>query len=540
MQVSNYSFEHLPFSKLFKTYVNDFGQLAKFYDTNPFDEEAVARKINSFEFAGDRQQTVNILTSFNDRFDIHQAAAQNINRLGDSRSLAVVTGQQLGIYGGPLYTVLKTISVIHLARQLEEAYDRPVVPVFWLADEDHDYEEIRSLTVLNNETDEVERHNLPAKDDELSTVAEMPIPKQISELRKKLKGTLYDTDFTDELWDLLDNCFESGQSFRLSFGRFISKLFSKHGLVLAGSNHPNVKEHTAKLLQRSVDHATEIRESLEDQTTALAEHYHQQVTLYDSNLFYLDEDIGRTKISRNSNGWHAGAARDWEPGKLAEEITEQPEKFSPNVFMRPILQDLLLPTIGYVAGPGETAYFGQMKGMYDCFDLEMPIIFPRLSATIIEPAIDRIMNELPFEFHEFSQRIEDLESNYVDRTEQRDLEALFSDWKEEIKELATSRKENISAIDSTLEGAVEKSTARYFGELDKLKGKVYRAVKKNDEIQLKRIARIKSNLFPQNGLQERVIAGIFFMNKYGIDIWDQLLESLADDETFDHHKLLHL
>jgi uncharacterized protein YllA (UPF0747 family) len=172
--------------------------------------------------------------------------------------------------------------------------------------------------------------------------------------------------------------------------------------------------------------------------------------------------------------------------------------------------------------------------------MEMPIIFPRLSATFVEPAIDRICNELPFDFHEYEERIEDLESGYVDRTEQYDLEKIFGDWKQEVKQLAVPHKDRISDIDSTLEAAVEKSTVRYFGELDKLKGKVYRAVKKRDDIQLKRIRRIKANLFPGNELQERMLASIFYMNKYGVDLWDRLLESLNEAEQFNSHKIVKL
>lgn len=538
MQVSNYSFEHLPFSKLFKTYINDFWQLQEFYAVNPFDEEAIAGKIDNYQFAGDREKTVEVLISLNRQFDVHQAALDNLERFRDDNALAIVTGQQLGIYGGPLYTILKTISTIHLAHRLEQKFNRPVIPVFWLADEDHDYDEIRGLNVLDN--DEVAHVELPPVEESHPTVAEMTIPEQLNEMRDKLRELLYDTDFSDELWELLDEAFQPGSTFFEGFGQLISSLFSKHGLVLAGSNHPQVKNLTSNLLKRSIADADKVRQTLEEQTSRLTEQYHQQVTLYDSNLFYLDDKAGRTKISRNGSGWHAEQSEEWDTNQLVTEIEEQPEKFSPNVFLRPILQDALLPTLGYVAGPGETAYFGQMKGLYSCFNLEMPVIFPRLSATLIEPAIDRIIGELPFEFHEYDNRIEDLESDYVDRTEQHDLEALFENWKQDIEELVDSRKDTISGIDSTLEGAVEKTTSRYFGELDKLKGKVYRSVKKQDEIQLKRIRRIKSNLFPDDDLQERTIAAIFFMNKYGIDIWDRLLDSLDSEEQFDHHKLVYL
>jgi len=390
------------------------------------------------------------------------------------------------------------------------------------------------------ENDKVLELGLPSKENDLPTVAEMTITDEIEQLRTDLKSSLYDTDFSDELWSILDASYHSGNSFLQAFGQLIATLFSKHGLVLAGSNNPKVKQATHTFLSESITKAEDIRAELEAQTDRISEKYHQQVTLYDSNLFYLDGEAGRTKIARNGNGWQTDSGIKWETGQLVEAISEEPQKFSPNVFLRPILQDALLPTLGYVAGPGEAAYYGQMKNMYSCFDLEMPIIFPRLSATLIEPAIDRIINELPFEFYEFNNRIEDLESAYVDRTEQRDIETIFGDWKQKIEGLAEPKTKKIAEVDPTLEGAVGKATAAYFNELDKLKGKVYRAIKQQDETQLKRIRRIKANLFPSDGLQEREIAVIFYMNKYGIDIWDKLLDSLAEDEQFDHHKLIYL
>jgi bacillithiol biosynthesis cysteine-adding enzyme BshC len=538
LEFSDCSYKHLPFSKLFKTYVQDFQQLSEFYTTNPFDGQQIARRINEFSFAGDRQQTVEVLTALNNQFNVDSAALKNIKRLQDERSLVVVTGQQLGIYGGPLYTYLKTISTIHKAQQLERKHDRPVIPVFWLADEDHDYDEIRSITVLND--DQPEQVALPPQKDQHAAVADMKIPEHIEQLRNRLRNSMFDTDFSDELWELLNSSFRSGATFFEAFGHYISKLFSKHGLVLAGSNHPDVKKITGHFLKRSITDADQIRHALDSQTNELREEYHQQVTLYDSNLFYMDEETGRTKINRNSDRWHAGTTEEWQTEQLTAQIERHPELFSPNVFMRPILQDMLLPTIGYVAGPGETAYFGQMKGMYDCFDLEMPVIFPRLSATMVEPAINRILDQLPFEWHEYDNRIEDLESEYVDRTEQHDIEAIFSDWKEKVQQLSDPKASEIAEIDPTLEGAAEKATSTYFNELNKLKGKVYRAVKKQDEIQLNRIKRIQSNLFPNGSLQERIFAGIFFMNKYDVDIWDNILAALDEEEQFDHHKLIYL
>nr|WP_255233382.1 bacillithiol biosynthesis cysteine-adding enzyme BshC [Aliifodinibius salipaludis] len=538
MQVTNYSFVHLPFSELFKTYVHNFDEVSDFFETDPFDPNAVSKKIDEFAFKGNRKQTASILSALNKQFDVHEAALRNIKRLEKENALAIVTGQQLGVYGGPLYTVLKTISTIHITQKLEKEFDRPIVPVFWLADEDHDYDEVRKLTII--EEDEPKTFSLSPKNNHLPTVANLPLPDEISDMRDQLKESLYNTDFSDDLWTLLDESFQKDRSFFEAFGLFISRLFSKHGLVLAGSNHPDVKEATGGYLKASIEKSDTIRDQLEEKSADLAEEYHQQVTLYDSNLFYLDDETGRAKITRNGNGWKTDGNIEWSTAQLIDEIDAHPDRFSPNVFLRPILQDALLPTVGYVAGPGETAYYGQMKSMYQCFDMDMPIIFPRLSATLVEPAIDRIIGELPFEFHEYGNRIEDLESDYVDRTDKHDIEAIFEDWQAQVEEISDNKKKDIADIDPTLEAAAEKATSVYINELNKLKGKVYRSVKKQDQTQLNRIRRIKANLFPGDGLQERTIAGIFFMNKYGIDIWDKLLNTLDPDEDFDHHKLVYL
>lgn len=538
MHRTNCSVKQLPFSDLFHSYLNNFSDVRSFYNGNPFEGPSIKEHARQKPFNCNRARAAELLKTFNEPFDLHKNARQNIDRLMDQETLAIVTGQQLGIYGGPLYTVLKTISAIHLARQLQQKLGRPVIPVFWLADEDHDYDEIRSLQLPNRE--EVTELSLPAREQPLPPVAELNLPPELENLQHEAKQLLYETDFSTDLWQLLEDCFQPGRTFLRAFGDFLTRLFSKHGLVLAGSNHPEIKAFTKDIFKRAVQQADPIRQTLQDQSEQIEQQFHQQVTLYDSNLFYFSDEGNRLKISATDGKWSTGAGEGWSTEGLLQHIDEHPERFSPNVFLRPILQDKLLPTLGYVAGPGELAYYGQMKQLYPLFDSQMPLIFPRMTATIIEPAIDRILNELPFEFYEYQQRIEDLDSAYVERSEQTNIEEVFSSWKQKVNEIAEPHKEQVAAVDATLEGAAGKATAVYFGELDKLKGKVYRAAKKQDETQLNRIRRIKRNLFPGSGMQERTIAAIYFMNKYGLNIWDEILASLDEEESFDRHKLIYV
>ncbi|HLR24479.1 MAG TPA: bacillithiol biosynthesis cysteine-adding enzyme BshC [Fodinibius sp.] len=539
MQITDCSFQQLPFSKLFKTYTSAYGKLDAFYETSPFDEAQITRRFENFDFKGDRARTVEALRAFNEPFDHHQKARNNLERLQEEDALAIVTGQQLGIYGGPLYTVLKTISTIHLAQRMEKVLERPVIPIFWLADEDHDYDEVRSMQILSR--DNIQQFELPAKQQPSPAVAEMSLPAGFAQLKEEVRSALYETEFSDDLWQLLDDCFSPDETYFKAFGQFICRLFSKYGLVLAGSNHPEVKEITKSILKRSVSNAEQLKDALAEQTEQVKISYHQQVTLYDSNIFWFSDSGARLKIDHpDEDSWIVSEGESWTTDELLQQIDKTPERFSPNVFLRPILQDALLPTLGYVAGPGEVAYYAQMKSFYASFERAMPVIFPRLSGTLIEPAVDRIMGELPFEFADYSQRIEDLESTYVEHSEQVDIEALFSDWKQKVEQISESRTSAIAEVDATLEGAAGKATAVYYGELDKLKGKVYRAVKQQDQTQLNRIGKIKTHLFPENELQERLLSPIYYMNKFGVDIWDDLLASLDEEETLNRHKLFEI
>lgn len=537
MQLKNYPFDRLPFTELFRTYVTEYGQLSYFYSANPFDIEALDEHANRITAPQDRDATAELLKLFNERFNLHENALQNIERLREDHSLALVTGQQLGIFGGPLYTILKTVTTIHLAKVLEQKLDRPVIPVFWLADEDHDYDEVKHVRLIDR--DEVRSHSLEFNRSSYPPVAEMTLDDSFDSFKEKVEKDLFETDFTGDLWNLLEDCYVKGNRLDTAFGQLIAKLFSEHGLILAGSNCKSIKEKARHCMKYAIREADQIREVLEEQSSELEATYHRQATIYDSNLFYLDEEAGRTKILRNGDSWTTDGGQEWTTEELLSLIDEHPQKFSPNVFLRPILQDLMVPTLGYVAGPGELAYYGQMKKMYELFERSMPAIFPRMSATIIEPAISRILDELPFEMGDYDDRIEDLESSYVDQAEQHDIEAIFNDWKAKVEKISDMHKSEIKEVDPTLDGAAGKATAVYFGELDKLKGKVYRSVKQQEETQLKRIRKIKANLFPDGALQERIISFIYFMNKYGVDIWDRLLNELDENEQFDQHKLIY-
>jgi uncharacterized protein YllA (UPF0747 family) len=205
------------------------------------------------------------------------------------------------------------------------------------------------------------------------------------------------------------------------------------------------------------------------------------------------------------------------------------------VFLRPILQDYLLPTLAYVAGPGEMAYYAQMKQLYGVFKKDMPVITPRHSATLVEPAIRRLLDELPFDFTEYTARVDELEKKYIAQHSGLDPMQLANDW---IAELAAVSQKYIDAIgdeDPTLKASADKLITEFETSIDRVKGKLIRSVKQKEQTGINRIRRVKTSLFPDNGLQERTLSGIYFMNKYGTDIWDRVIDAFATVKADEHY-----
>jgi bacillithiol biosynthesis cysteine-adding enzyme BshC len=539
VNLSELSFLNLPFNKLFQDYIKNSQKLSPFFQTNPFSKSDLEESFQSFRFTNERDKTVSILKEFNRKFGAGNKTLQSIERFSDERSVAIVTGQQLSLIGGPLFTIYKIISAIHFAQKWEKQFNVPCIPVFWLADEDHDYEEIASLGLPLK--DDHKKITLSKESDLDKRVAEIELNSSFESFKQEVIESQFDTDFTDKLWRKLDECYQPGRTIGEAFGRLVLELFKEYGLILAGSAEPLIKKHLSAIMTKSVKGVEDQYKLLEAKSSHLVSNgYHAQVHLQHSNLFWIDDKGNRTKLSYENRTWTAdGNDISWSTTELINEIEERPERFSPNVFLRPILQNELLPTFAYIGGPGEISYHAQMKDFFGAFDQTMPVIVPRFSATLIESGIDRIFEKLPFELSDYYERIEDLESRFIEQSDSPDIESIFNEWHGHVNEVSENPIDKIKNIDPTLEGSSEKAKAAFFTELDKLKGKVYRSVKDQEKTQLNRIRKIKTNLFPNGNLQEREVAFIYFMNKYGLDIWDRLLETLEDEEP-NSHKVIRL
>lgn len=537
MKIESVSFREYPFSKLFHDYLSGSNKVSEYFEYDPFSDEALNQRINNLQYHNDRKEVVNVLKNFNKRFDAAGETFDSIDKLIDEKTVTVVTGQQMILYGGPLFTIYKIMTVIHTARNMEQKLNRSVVPVFWLADEDHDYKEAATISLPSRDEHHRLFYDSPAGSEK--RVSDIKTESDFSEFRNQLNDLLQDTEFTPDLWDLLNDCYAEGEFMGVSFGKLLLKIFGKYGLILAGSNDIEIKQFLKEPLAQSIRSATSIESVLQDTSQNLIQNgYHSQVNVQRSNLFWIDDGNKRKKIQSDNNRWFVDdSKKEWTSDELIQHIKTEPESFSPNVFLRPVVQNFLLPVVAYIAGPGEIAYYAQMRRLYHQFSLHMPLIIPRFSLTILESPIARIVDKLPFQIPEYVNRIEDLEKMYIKRSDSPDIESIFRDWKSTVSEASKGQVKKVSDIDPTLKKSADKTVSQFFTELDKLKGKLYRSVKDNEKIQLNRIQKIQNHLFPDMNLQEREVAFIYIMNRYGIEIWDRFIEQLKDHEPNSHKHL---
>jgi len=527
------SWELLPASEVFKRYLKGDAQLSNFFESDPFLVQPIQHPHTVSII--DSKKRAELLRDYNRDFDLHEEQKRNIERLSSPESLCVVTGQQLTIFGGPLYTFFKIITTIIHARKLSVAYGRPVIPVFWMADEDHDFQEI--ATIYYPKSSGLEQCSIKDEDQYAAPVAERLITDDVIEAIEHLFNDLGQTEFSSSVQDLLSESYKKGDTHRKAFGTLITKIFGKYGLVLAGSNHPSIKKAFISQFIRSIDNPSEIESALHQQSELLRVISKPQAQVSDSLLFYIDpkNNHQRIRIRRDGTGWYCGSLISWSDQEIRSEIENHPERFSPNVFLRPILQDTLLPNLAYVAGPGEIGYYAQMRTFYKIFGQQMPCIYPRHSATLVEPGIARLMTELPFDFEEYLQRSEVLEKLFLSNEKAVHPEVLSQKWTQIVRDGSKPFILEISKFDASLEASAQKVMAEFEESVERLMQKLVRSIKQKEQTSLNRITRVKNALFPNEGLQERSVCGIYFMNKYGLDIWDRLINQFEMIEPNTHH-----
>jgi len=510
------------FTDLYRDYISEFKNVQQYYQTDFHSLQhipSIAERRKSQ--VRDRSVLVEVLREQNTLFGAGARTFDNIGLLSDEKTFAVVTGQQVGLFGGPLYTIYKAITALKLAETLtNENPGFHFVPVFWLEAEDHDFEEIGKVGVLNTEGSPVViPYPLAAKDagKNLGAVGEIPLGEGIESVYAELQTAMSNSEFKQPLFNLLRKFYHPSATFSTSFAGFLNTLFEDKGLIFISPNDKRFKQLLSPLFQKEIREYPRVSQLIIRQSAKLEERYHAQIKTKALNLFYFHKG-GRYFIEPRETDFSLRGTRHFIPKEeLLRVAVEQPELLSPNVALRPICQDMLLPTVAYVAGPSEVAYFAQLQEVYRYFDLTMPMIYPRATATIAEERMEKILERYELTVEDVFSRPEEIQKKVLGMLAEVNIEEMFTRVRGAIRDQMNEMKFGINYIDPTLTGTLEHTHQRIDSQIAAFQEKVIAAQQRKHETALRQIEKVKHTLFPRDNFQERELSIIHFMNKHGLE-----------------------
>jgi len=492
-----------PATRLFSDYLEDWNHVQPFYpesySLDSIERFALRRPLLDVAHRG---RLCSILAEQQSGWG---AGLRGVEKL-QSGAVAVITGQQPVLFTGPLYSILKAITAIKIAAKLEQAGVK-AVPVFWVAAEDHDFAELESTWVLNRNS-ELCRIGVDLSGAEPVPAGWLKFREDISAAITACLENLPQSEFIPELKILLESSYQPGISPVDAFARMMARLFAETELTFVNPLHKGLRTLAEPTIDLAIKRNAEIRSALMARNKALsAAGYHEQV-----------------RVDQSFTGLFAyrGMARQAvRPSELEGEIA-----WSPNVLLRPLMQDTLFPTAAYIGGPAEVAYFAQAAAVYETLGQPMPPIFPRISATLVEPRIAKSAEKYGIELSDVFQGREHLKKKAVAATQDGDG---FERVRIRIEEELESLRPLLNSVDATLIGALDTSRQKVLHQLEGLKGKYVNAVTRRDETIDRHLDAICNSLFPEKKPQERVINIASFLARYGSGVLPRLMERLNLD-----------
>lgn len=533
------NFSDLPGSQnLFLDYLNEFDNVNKFFSKNFRDIDNYAdhfKELSTSEKCN-RQNLIEIIKNQYKDFKVSKQTEINIDLFESKRTLAVVTGQQLGLFGGPLYTIYKTITAIKLALWLKENFEGyNFIPVFWLEGDDHDFDEIRSLNIIANDNSikQITYDKEVPEGLNRGPVASLKLNDSFNELISEIKEDLRETDFTKELFEVIEKCYYSGSTFSIAMKNLLLRLFDEYGLIIFDPADRKVKESLKPLFENEITNFAKSSALLVERSAELEELYHAQVKVKPINLFY-NEGNERLLIEPVEDEFRLkGKRKKISKEEILSEIDNHPEKFSPNVLLRPICQDTLLPTAFYIGGPSEISYFAQLTPLYKLNNLVQPIIYPRASAVIIEKQFSNLLAKYKLNYTDLFRDESSLNEKVLSKISDFASNDLFDGIEKIYSEEFNKLNSRIEIIDKNLMMVSEKTLSKIIQLLNNLKDKTKEAEIRKHDVAIKQLEKMRNNLFPLNNLQERELNFIHFANKYGIDFVKLLFNQLKINK-FEH------
>lgn len=549
---NNYDFqiESLPFdsvqgqSKLFLEYQRNPLDLKKYYPGAVSSHTQIAARIPEVlaNHRADRGKLCDALREMNAACGASEKTLENIELLRDDDCVAVVSGQQAGLFSGPLYTIYKALSAVKMTECLRGRGFK-AVPVFWIATEDHDFEEVSKTFVIGQKGDLDELKNEPKRCYENLPVGYIKLDDSITETVEELFRDLPSTEFTAELREMMKESWQPKTYFGDAFVKLLTKLFGKYGLIFLCPLNRRLKELAAPIYVEAIKKSPEIVEALRSRSAELVENgYHAQVLIGEDYfpLFWQAGDHTRNALKKSARGTFKTKddSREFTLEELAEIAEREPKRFSPSVVLRSVVQDYLLPTACYFGGAAEIAYFAQSAEVYRILDRPPTPIFHRQSFTVVESRHARTLDKYELKLPDLFQGFENLLPRVVDRYLNVETARLFAEVEEKINLQLNRLDQNLSQIEPTLADNLGKRRRKIIYHIGAMRNKFRHAQIRRDADIERQLETMFAALLPHKHLQERTLNVTYFLNRYGLNFIDWLYDAIdLDDKS---HRIIYL
>ena len=527
--------ECLPFSqiphttRLFADFLSGSSKVQQFYPRSAYFNQWFKDEASALRYETERRQRVSVILERQNReWGASEKTLENIGRLR-AGAAAVVTGQQVGLFGGPLFAIFKALTAVKLADQATRA-GVDCVPVFWLATEDHDLAEVNQVSIPGADGS-LQKLTVPTEGALAAPVGMVRFGPEVQAAVEAAAGWLGSSAISD----FLREAYRPGESFGSAFARLFAKLFADWGVILLDAADRELHQIAEPVYRAAIERAAELDEALLVRGKALeAAGYHQQVKVTPSStLVFMLRNGARVPVHRRVNGQGSAEFLIEEERVSQEELLDRlalsPEDFSANVLLRPVIQDYLLPTLAYTGGSAEVAYFAQVGVVYEALLGRVTPIVPRLSATIIEPKPKGLLERYGLRLPDLFQGPESLRELMASRTLPKELQSAFDQAEGSLEKSLAAIREGLARLDTTLVDSATNAASKMQHQLAQLRARAARAELRQTEVLGRHADLLCNALYPNKTLQEREVAGIYFVARYEVEFLRGVNETIHTD-----------
>jgi bacillithiol synthase len=523
-------FRQIPHTaRLYLDYLDFTPSVQQFYPRSPLFLEWAKEESSGIQYPTDRRERIaNVFLRQNSTWGASSRTLENIEKFR-AGAYTLVTGQQVGLFGGPMFSIYKALTTVKLAGEAGKQ-GLSCVPVFWVATEDHDLEEVDQVRIMASEG-KLERFGSLAPGGEGVPVGSISFGPEISEAVLHAQNLLGQS----EAAKLLAECYRPGETFGTAFAKLFARLFSGFGVILLDGSDPELDEIASPLYRNVIERAPELNQVLLQRDERLqAAGYHQQVRITNSSTpLFVMRHGSRVAVHANSAGEFLVGEQTISQKEMTKLAISSPQSLSPNVLLRPVVQDYLLPTLAYVGGAAEVAYFAQAAVIYEDLVGRITPIISRFSATLIEEKHQVLLERYKLTFSDLFHGADALRETIGSHLLGPNLQASFTEASAAVERSMAAVRELLAQLDKTLVESANHAESKMLYQLTNLRSRAARAELRQSEV-AERHARLLSNsLYPDKTLQEREFAGVHFLAKHGMELLNGLLEMIHPD-CLDH------